>query len=119
MEKREPQTNRPAATPYRPADTAAVQHGPGNAAALNRPADTPYRPADTAAPGPAAATPNRPADSRIRMVAGLCPGPGMYGVIHALRTEEGALRLTAAAVTLACGLLPALRIRKRTPRKNR
>lgn len=43
----------------------------------------------------------------------------MYGVIHALRTEEGALRLTAAAVTLACGLLPALRIRKRTPRKNR
>lgn len=38
---------------------------------------------------------------------------------HALRTEEGALRLTAAAVTLACGLLPALRIRKRTPRKNR
>lgn len=96
MEKREPQTNRPAATPNRPADTAAVQHGPGNAA-----------------------TPKRPADSRIRMVAGLCPGPGMYGVIHALRTEEGALRLTAAAVTLACGLLPALRIRKRTPRKNR
>lgn len=94
MEKREPQTNRPAATPNRPADTAA-------------------------APCPAAAAPKRPADSRIRMVAGLCPGPGMYDVIHALRTEEGALRLTPAAVTLACGLLPALRIRKRTPRKNR
>lgn len=94
MEKREPQTNRPAATPYRPADTAA-------------------------APCPATAAPKRPADSRIRMAAGLCPGPGMYGVIHALRTEEGALRLTPAAVTLACGLLPALRIRKRTPRKNR
>lgn len=85
-----------------------------------RPAATLNRPAGTATPCSAAdTTPNRPADSRIRMVAGLCPGPGMYGVIHALRTEEGALRLTPAAVTLACGLLPALRIRKRTPRKNR
>lgn len=102
MEKREPQAIRHAAAPC---PAAAVQHGPGNAAAQHAPA------ADT--------TPNRPADNRIRMVAGLCLGLGMYGVIHALRTEEGALRLTAAAVTLACGLLPALRIRKRTPRKNR
>lgn len=116
MEKREPQTNRPAAAQNRPADTAVLNRP---AATPNGPAAAQNRSAGTAAPGPAAAAPKRPADSRIRMVAGLCPGPGMYGVIHALRTEEGALRLTAAAVTLACGLLPALRIRKRTPRKNR
>ncbi|WP_290535942.1 hypothetical protein [Alistipes sp.] len=50
-------------------------------------------------------------------LAGVCLGLGMYGLVHALRTGEGTLRLTLASITLCCGILLLLRIRKTAARK--
>lgn len=51
--------------------------------------------------------------------AGLCLGLGIYGVIHGLRAEEGTLRLILSAITLCCGILLLLRIRKTGEKENR
>ena len=51
------------------------------------------------------------------MLSGVCLGLGMYGLIHGLRVEESALRLTLSAITLCCGILLLLRIRKTASRE--
>lgn len=41
----------------------------------------------------------------------------MYGLVQGMRVEESALRLTLSAITLCCGILLALRIRKTASRE--
>ena len=51
------------------------------------------------------------------ILAGVCLGLGMYGLLHGMRVAESALRLTLSAITLCCGILLALRIRKTASRE--
>lgn len=51
------------------------------------------------------------------ILAGVCLGLGMYGLVHGLRSGEDTLRLTLSAITLCCGILLALRIRKTASRE--
>lgn len=51
------------------------------------------------------------------LLSGVCLGLGMYGLVHGMRVEESALRLTLSAITLCCGILLALRIRKTASRE--
>ena len=41
----------------------------------------------------------------------------VYGLVHGLRSGEDTLRLTLSAITLCCGILLALRIRKTASRE--
>ena len=51
------------------------------------------------------------------LLSGVCLGLGMYGLVHGLRSGEDTLRLTLSAITLCCGILLALRIRKTASRE--
>ena len=51
------------------------------------------------------------------LLSGVCLGLGMYDLVHGLRTEAETLRLTLSAITLCCGILLLLRIRKTASRK--
>lgn len=61
--------------------------------------------------------PQRRGKTATAVLAGLCMGLGMYGVIHGLRAEAGTFRLILSSVTLCCGILLLLRIRKPEEKK--
>lgn len=63
--------------------------------------------------------PQRRTKAAAGTLAGLCLGLGVYGLIHGLRTGESTLRLTLSAITLCCGILLLLRIRKTGEKENR
>ena len=61
--------------------------------------------------------PKRLTKAAAGTLAGLCLGFGMYGVVHGLRTEESTFRLILSSITLCCGILLLLRIRKTASRE--